>query len=87
MRAEYYLVMKRGYVVYRDLETGEVLWIASRNTLREARNLAESLRAHWRGRYLIRESTHEALEKPSQVLAKDRMHARHADARQWICRN
>jgi len=79
--------MKRGYIVYRKLETGEVLWIASRNTLREARDLAASLDAHWPGRYLIRESAHEALEKTSGLLARDGMHARHAGASQWICRN
>ena len=81
--------MKRGYIVYRyrKLETGEVLWVASRNTLREARDLAVSLEAHWPGKYLIRESTQEASEKPSRLLARERMHARHSEVRQGICRN
>lgn len=79
--------MKRGYIVYRKLETGEVLWIASRNTLREARDLAVSLEAHWPGRYLIREPEHEASEEPSRLLARERMHARHSEVRQGICRN
>ena len=55
--------MKRGYIVYRELETGEVLCIASRNTQREARALAKALEGHWPGTYLVRKSTDDTAEK------------------------
>jgi hypothetical protein len=80
--------MNRGYIIYRKLETGEVLWIASRNTLREARALAKSLGEHWPGTYLVRKSPDDTAEKkPSQLRAGDRMHATYAGASQWTCRN
>jgi hypothetical protein len=81
MRSSIILVMKRGYIVYRKLETGEVLQIASRNTLREARVLAKSLEGHWPGTYLVRKSPDDTAEKkPSRLRAGDRMHATYAGA-------
>jgi hypothetical protein len=80
--------MKRGYIVYRKLETGEVLRIASRNTLREARALAKSLEGHWPGTYLVRKSRDDAEEKkPYRLRDGDRMHGTYAGPNQWICRN
>ncbi|MGC2505182.1 MAG: hypothetical protein WA369_00890 [Candidatus Acidiferrales bacterium] len=47
--------MARGYDILRKLETGEVLPIASRNDLTEARNLAESLNSCWPAEYIVRD--------------------------------
>jgi hypothetical protein len=73
--------MKRGYIIYRKLKTGEMLRIASRNTLREARALAKSLDRHWPGKYLVQKSSDETAEKkPSHLRGGDRMHATYAGA-------
>jgi len=47
--------MARAYDILRRLESGEVLAIASRNDLTEARNLAESLNSYWPAEYIVRE--------------------------------
>ena len=48
--------MPRTYDILRKLENGEVLPIASRNDLEEARELAESLNDYWPAEYIVRES-------------------------------
>jgi hypothetical protein len=45
--------MSDPYKVVRRLEDGQVLLIASRKDLEEARRLIESLRAEWPGDYSI----------------------------------
>jgi len=47
--------MARAYDILRKLENGEVLPIASRNDLSEAKQLAESLNAYWPAEYVVRE--------------------------------
>jgi len=47
--------MPRAYDILRKLENGEVLPIASRNDLSEAKQLAESLNAYWPAEYVVRE--------------------------------
>ncbi len=39
--------------VLRQIETGEVLTIASRSSLREAEELVEALQKDWPGKYMI----------------------------------
>jgi hypothetical protein len=45
----------RGYDILRKLENGEVLPVASRDDLTEARHLAESLNSFWPAEYIVRE--------------------------------
>ena len=47
--------MPRAYDILRKLENGEVLPIASRNDLSEAKQLAESLNDYWPAEYIVRE--------------------------------
>jgi hypothetical protein len=47
--------MARAYDILRKLENGEMLPIASRNNLTEARHLAESLNSFWPAEYVVRE--------------------------------
>ena len=48
--------MARAYDILRKLETGELLPIASRNDLEEAKQLAESLNSYWPAEYIVRET-------------------------------
>lgn len=48
--------MVRAYDILRKLENGEMLPIASRNDLAEAKQLAESLNFYWPAEYIVRES-------------------------------
>jgi hypothetical protein len=56
--------MARAYDILRKLENGELLPIASRSDLAEARKLAESLYLYWPAEYVVRESTSER-ERPA----------------------
>ena len=47
--------MPRAYDILRKLENGEVLPIASRGDLDEAKELAESLNCYWPAEYIVRE--------------------------------
>jgi hypothetical protein len=47
--------MARAYDILRKLENGEVLSVASRNNLTEAKRLAESLNSYWPAEYIVRE--------------------------------
>jgi uncharacterized protein (DUF2249 family) len=47
--------MARAYDILRRLENGEMLAVASRNDLTEARHLAESLNFYWPAEYIVRE--------------------------------
>jgi hypothetical protein len=47
--------MARAYDILRRMENGEVLPIASRRDLEEAKELAESLNAYWPAEYIVRE--------------------------------
>lgn len=48
--------MGRAYDILRKLENGEILWIASRNDLRQARHLVGSLNFYWPAEYIVRDS-------------------------------
>jgi hypothetical protein len=48
--------MARGYDILRRLENGELLPIATRNDLTEAKQLAESLNFFWPAEYILREA-------------------------------
>lgn len=48
--------MARAYDILRKLESGELLPIASRGDLAEAKQLAESLNSYWPAEYIVRES-------------------------------
>lgn len=48
--------MARAYDILRKLENGEILKVASRSDLAEARELAESLDAYWPAHYFVRDS-------------------------------
>jgi hypothetical protein len=47
--------MPRAYDILRKLENGEMLPIATRNNLTEAKHLAESLNSYWPAEYIVRE--------------------------------
>ncbi len=47
--------MPRAYDILRRMENGEMLPIASRRNLEEAKELAESLNAYWPAEYIVRE--------------------------------
>jgi len=64
--------MEQGYTILRKIDTGEILRIASRNSLQEARQLVRSLRECWPGRYLIRKGTGRAAVCPPRSRADDR---------------
>ena len=48
--------MTRAHDILRKLENGEVLPVASRNDLAEAKQLAESLNSYWPAEYIVRDS-------------------------------
>lgn len=48
--------MARAYDILRKLETGEILRIASRGDLEQAKELAESLNSYWPADYIVRDS-------------------------------
>jgi hypothetical protein len=48
--------MARAYDILRKMDNGEVLPIASRGNLEEAKQLAKSLNAYWPAEYIVRES-------------------------------
>ena len=48
--------MARAYDILRKMGNGEILPIASRNELSEAKELAESLDSYWPAEYIVRES-------------------------------
>jgi len=48
--------MARAYDILRKLENGEVLPIATRTDLTEAKQLAESLNSYWPAEYIVRET-------------------------------
>jgi hypothetical protein len=48
--------MARAYDILRRMENGEVLPIASRGNLEEAKELAESLNDYWPAEYIVREN-------------------------------
>lgn len=48
--------MARAYDILRKLESGEMLRIASRGGLPEAKQLAESLNSYWPAEYIVRET-------------------------------
>jgi hypothetical protein len=47
--------MARAYEIIRKLENGELLRVASRDDLGEARKLIESLSFHWPAEYFVRD--------------------------------
>lgn len=51
---------KRGaaavFRVFRQLENGEFVHVASRDELEQAVQLVEALNAHWPGEYVVRDS-------------------------------
>ncbi|HTW22543.1 MAG TPA: hypothetical protein VMD78_03035 [Candidatus Baltobacteraceae bacterium] len=49
--------MARAYDILRKLENGEVLRIASRGDLAQAKELAESLNSYWPADYIVREAS------------------------------
>lgn len=48
--------MARAYDILRKMENEEVLLIASREELGEAKQLAESLNSYWPAEYIVREA-------------------------------
>jgi len=65
--------MTWAYIICRQLETGEVLQIASRNGLQEAEELVESLEKDCPGNYLIRSMAKEGPSiSPTRLTAGDR---------------
>ena len=67
--------MPRAYDILRKLENGEVLPIASRNDLEEAKQLAESLNAYWPAEYIVRECASGAEFHLKQERLADRPQA------------
>ena len=47
--------MSGPYKIFRKLDSGELLWMALRDSLEEAEQLVESFSEHWPGEYVIRE--------------------------------
>jgi hypothetical protein len=65
--------MTRGYGIFRQLDTGEIIKIASRNGLRDAQKLVESLQEEWPGIYLIQSACKEGVDNYSaRLTAEDR---------------
>jgi hypothetical protein len=56
--------MPFGFDIFRKLETGEVVSIASRSSLEEATELLNSLQQQWPGDYSIREGCVTQPAKP-----------------------
>lgn len=48
------------YKIFRKLETGELLMLASSDNLDQAKQLVESLNEHWPGDYSVQDSTSQA---------------------------
>lgn len=44
------------YSVFRKLENGEFLHVASRDELEQVVQLVEAFNAHWPGEYIVRDS-------------------------------
>jgi LPS sulfotransferase NodH len=44
------------YRVFRQLESGEFVHVASRDELEQAVQLMEALNTHWPGEYVVRDS-------------------------------
>jgi hypothetical protein len=44
------------YGVFRKLENGEFLEVASRDELEQVLQLVEAFKAHWPGEYVVRDS-------------------------------
>ena len=48
--------MARAYDILRRLEDGELMRVASRSDLTQARHLAESLNDYWPAEYVVRDT-------------------------------
>ncbi len=64
--------MPRAYDILRRMENGEMLPIASRRNLEEAKELAESLNAYWPAEYIVRECASGAEFQLKQECLADR---------------
>jgi hypothetical protein len=64
--------MAGNYDVLRRLEGGELLRVASRSELAEARQLAESLNFYWPAEYIVRESAPDGESGLKQERPADR---------------
>ena len=67
------------YIVSKQLETGEVLPIATRNNLQEAEELVVALQEHWPGIYSIRSMADNAFDASPANLPTGDHHAKTVD--------
>ncbi len=55
------------YSLFKQLENGEFVRVASRDDLEQAAQLAQDLNVHWPGKYEVRNSLSEVVQSTSSV--------------------
>ena len=64
------------YTVFKQLQNGEFVHVASRDEYEQAVQLMEGLNSHWPGHYVVRDSQGNAIDltKPSAMSPTTALH-------------